>query len=265
MFAAAAALSLFCLNALSQSYEGLDSLLTQYYAVLEAEDMDAKCAECDWLISECTDSLARQHVALNIYSHYLDSKVMGEEAVAIHIYDNWFAPGKVSFTNDIDKINAAIFADFNRQSLIGMSAPMLVMRKSSGARVALPRAGRTSILFFYDTSCKTCKAETEILPQVIGGIDFPVDLYCIYVGTDKKAWRQFRRERLAFRNPKVRTFHLWDPEVESDFQRKYAVISTPRTYVVEPQGTIFGRRLDPVSLQEILYYARLIQTSDDTR
>jgi hypothetical protein len=43
--------------------------------------------------------------------------------------------------------------------------------------------------------------------------------------------------------------HLWDPEVESDFQRKYGVLQTPRMFLVGPDGTVVGRGLDTPALQ----------------
>ena len=68
-------------------YRGLDSLLTEFYAALQPESVEVKCDEFDALISTCRDSLTRQHVTLRILDHYMHSRVMGEEGVAIHIYD----------------------------------------------------------------------------------------------------------------------------------------------------------------------------------
>jgi hypothetical protein len=44
---------------------------------------------------------------------------MGAEAVAIHVLDKWFIDGPVRMYDDVDLLHARIFADFNRQSLIG--------------------------------------------------------------------------------------------------------------------------------------------------
>ena len=70
-------------------YGALDSLLTQFYVSLEPESVEVKNKEFDGLIGVCTDSLTRQHVALRILNHYMHARVMGEEAVAIHIFDEW--------------------------------------------------------------------------------------------------------------------------------------------------------------------------------
>ena len=62
------------------------------------------------------------------------------------------------------------------------------------------------------------------------------------------------------KNPNVKLLHCWDPEVESDYLRLYAVISTPKMYMIAPEGSIIGRRLEIESLQSLLPVAKEINT-----
>ena len=241
-----------------ERYRGLDSLLTQFYGALEMEDVDVKGKEMDTLISMCGDSLARQHVALQIFDHYRYSRVMGEEAVAIHIFDEWIASGKVATRSEFEMMDDELFVNFNRSSLLGMEAPRIELFKPCGGKQTIPSEGRLSILFFYDTSCAKCRLETQVLPQVVADIDFPVDFYAVYVGTDRKSWNAFRKN-FRLRNPQIRLIHLWDPEIESGYQRLYSVIGTPRMFVVEPEGTIIGRRLEMTNLVEMIPVMRAVQ------
>ena len=64
----------------------------KYVAAIEPAGPDAQMEECDFLIESCSDSLVRQYVALRLYDHYLSSKVMGAESVAIHILDRCSSP-----------------------------------------------------------------------------------------------------------------------------------------------------------------------------
>ena len=102
----------------SAKIEALEERLTEYFELLKYESIDVQKAEADLMIEAASDSVVRQAVALRIYDHYLGSPVMGAEAVAIHIYDRWFAPGKISIGNDMDLLSARFFAEFNRQSLM---------------------------------------------------------------------------------------------------------------------------------------------------
>lgn len=240
-----------------ERYSGLDSLLTQFYTSLELEDCDVKSEQFDGLIDLCRDSLTRQHVTLQIFDHYSHSRVMGEEAVAIHIFDKWIASGLVKTRSEFEYMEDELFVNFNRSSLIGMDAPKIVLYKPGGAKKQLPTEGRISILFFFDTACAKCRVETQFLPQVLADVDFPVDFYAVYVGTVRRDWNAFRRN-FKIGNKNVKMIHLWDPEIDSGYQRSYAVIGTPRLFVVEPEGTIIGRRLEMVNLKEMIPVMRAV-------
>lgn len=237
--------------------KALSEKMEEYFAAIEREGIEVQKEECDFLVESATDSLVRQFIALKAYDHYLNSPVMGSEAVAIHLLDNWFLPGKVKMKNDFDLINAQVYADFNRQSLLGMKAPGLTMENSEGQTVSLfgetPSEGkRFSALYFYDTDCSKCKIETILLRNVLEDNDYPVDIYAIYSGDDKDAWEAYAGKQLAVEAGKVNVMHLWDPELDSDFQRKYGVLQTPRIFLIRPDGVIMGRGLDVESLYLML-------------
>ena len=165
----------------------LDKRLEQYFQILEPQSVDIKIEECDLLIDSAKDSLLRQHIALKAYEHYLNSALMGDEGVAVHLTDTWFAPGLVSMGGEEVLFNAKIFADFNRQSLLGESAPSFVMESFEGDSVAFGGpADRYRILLFYDTDCAKCKLETMLLRPLLDSRNWPVDLYAVYTGGDKE-------------------------------------------------------------------------------
>lgn len=240
-----------------ERYRGLDSLLTQFYYTLEREDPEVKSVEFDGLIETCKDSLTRQHVTLQIFDHYRFSRLMGDETVAVHIFDNWLASGRVKTRSEFEMMDAELFANFNRQSLIGMDAPRIELLKPCGGKRAIPSEGRISVLFFYDTSCAKCWLETQVLPTIVKEVDFPFDFYAIYVGTERRDWNAFRRN-FRLNNKNIRLIHLWDPEIDSGYQKAYGVTGTPRLFVVEPDGVIIGRRLEMTNLMEMFPLLRAV-------
>lgn len=234
----------------------LSERLEEYFAALAHEPVEVQKQECDFLIGSSSDSLVRQFVAVKIYDHYLNSPIMGVESVAIHVLDNWFFNSKVSMYNDIDLLNARIYADFNRQSLVGEAAPELEMYTSEGRTKQLftdsDTGGWYRILFFYDTDCSKCRIESSLLNFLFNDKDYPVELYAIYTGDNREEWGRYIGEKLDFKTEKTRICHLWDPELTSDFQRKYGVIQTPRLFLVSPDGMILGRGLDSSALETML-------------
>ena len=195
LLALAAVFAALTLRAQDDRYEALGAKLEEYFAALAGEPLGVQNAECDYLIESCKDSLVRQFVTLKIYDHYLKSKIMGDEGVAVHIADTWLIPGKVAMKDELD----------------------------------LP----------------TCRIETPRLVRFLKDTAFPLTAVAVYVGSDPEAWARYRENSL----PVPGMIHLWDPEVESDFQRKYGVLQTPRMFLVGPDGKVVGRGLDTPALQ----------------
>ncbi|MDO5442386.1 MAG: redoxin domain-containing protein [Bacteroidia bacterium] len=230
----------------------LDSKLDEYFTAIEPLSPAEKIEECDFIIEACTDSLIRQYAAVRVYDHFLGSKVMGDEAVAVHLVDDWFVPGRVSMYSDVDLLNAKVFAQFHRSSLIGMQAPELALRTPEGEEEAVPQRGKPAVLFFYDTSCSRCKAETVLLRTVLERAQFPLDFFAVYTGVYADQWQDFRDTRWNIAPENVDIHHLWDPELESDFQMLYGVLQTPQMLLVDERGTIVGRGLDSEALVKLL-------------
>lgn len=234
----------------------LGAKLDEYMDILGTESADVKCGEADFLIGSCSDSLVRQFTAIRLFRHFMESKLMGDESVAIHIFDNWFSDGKVKMPDETDFMSARIFAEFNRQSLIGNKAPELYLEDISGSYVSLfgdgKRNDRPSILFFYDSGCATCKMESIMLRSLLNGTEYPVDLYAVYTGQSREGMEEFISGYLCISNPQVRVRYLWDPMSVSDFQMKYGILQTPGIFLVTRDGTIAGRKLDVRALERLM-------------
>lgn len=230
-----------------EPYPELGARLEQYFTALAGEPAAVQNQECDFLIASCEDSLVRQYVALKIYDHYLQSKIMGDDAVAVHVADTWFLSGAVAMHTDMDLVHAQLFADFNRASLIGQPAPEIRLFTPEGEQTRVPGEGY-SVLYFYDIACATCKVETQRLKKFLREEEYPFTIYAIYTGADADAWEEARKD---FRG----AVHLWDPEISSDWQRLYGVLQTPRMFLVSPDGKIAGRGLDTPALKILLHRA----------
>ncbi|MGM9734966.1 MAG: hypothetical protein ACI3ZL_00990 [Candidatus Cryptobacteroides sp.] len=239
----------------SLKFEALGRKIDEYCLALSGEPIAVQESECDFLIESTTDSLVRQYVATQLYGRYATSRLMGAESVAIHILDKWFIPGKVRFEDEIEFLNARIFADFNRSSLIGMKASPITLRDRTGEQVGLfgpdVRPG-FQVLFFYDTECSKCKVETILLRSMLESEDFPVRFHAVYTGTDREQWESYIDRKFHMEPVSATVQHLWDPDGDSDFQHLFGVLQTPRLFLIAPDNTIIGRSLDAKSLSFML-------------
>src|SRR5574344_556240 len=238
----------------STKLAALSNKLEEYFSALKGESLEVQSKEMDFIIDACKDSLVRQYVAIKIYDHYITSKVMGDEGVAVYLTDNWFVPGKVKMKSDIDLMNARIFADFNRQSLIGCKSQQMKVQNAKGDSIQLfaNPSGRYALLYFYDVDCSKCKLETPSLAQVLAKDDSQMDVYPFYTGDKKEAWNKYVKDHFSFHTENTVLNNVWDASFDSDFQRKYGVLQTPRMFLVDPDGVIIGRGLDSPVLAQML-------------
>ena len=159
-------MSTFCFaqNADSLVRAALGERLQEYYKAIERESLQFQEGECDFLIESTADSLLRQFVAIDILKHYQDSPIMGSENIAVYVYDKWFDSGKIKMKSEAERIAAKVYAEFNRQSLIGKKAPAILMESFDGTMDDIygPEdvSRRYRIMYFYDTDCSKCKLET---------------------------------------------------------------------------------------------------------
>lgn len=233
------------------AYKALDDHLEEYFKTLEAEPLDVKIEECDFILEHTSDSLLKQHAAIKIYDHYLNSPVMGDEAIPIHLTDKWFAPGKVHFQTETELVNAQVYADFNRQSLLGCQAqPLRLFTMDSTAFDV--KFDRLTVLYFYDTDCPKCRAESILLKPLLEKENYPVNFYAVYTGVNKESWQKWIREKLTLNAPNTKIVNLWDPEVDSDYQMKYGILSTPKMFLINSSGKIVGRGMDCSALEQLL-------------
>ena len=247
----------------SLSLAALDLRIKEYLKAIEVETAEVKMAESDFLISSCGNEEIKNHVTARLYSHFLESKLMGDDAVAVHIVDKWLLTGKARLSNPVDMMNARIFADFNRNSLIGRHAPSLNLENPDGERVEIlglledsdSLAGlsdRLRVLYFYTTGCPRCKVESYNLKKFLSTSECALDVFFIYTGDDEDKWRaSFFKDSFSF-SPSVRVLDFWDPALESGLQRKYGLLKTPGLFLINQEGVIIGRGLDTEALKKLL-------------
>ena len=227
-----------------------------YLTAIQRESIDFKKEECRFLIESCTDSTLKQHVALDINDFYKNSNVMGDEAICVFLYDEWFGPKMIPMKSDMDLYDAQMFAEFNRHTLIGMKAPEVTLQDMYGNDETIPVEGSYSVIYLYDTDCAKCRMESILLRKFLESTDIEADFHAVYAGHDKDKWEDYVQNLFDVNSSNVRMHHLWDGKGESDVLHLYGVLQTPRMYLVDPQGTILGRGLDVESLEQLLGYAR---------
>ena len=232
--------------------------VTAYLQTLLEEPVGSITRQVDQLI----DSVGRQQPELQskvagiAFDFFTSSPVMGHEAVAVHIADNWFLNNRLKLEDESLYPLLYTYAEFNRSSLVGKDAPALTMEDPLGIAVNVRDIPTDyKILFFYDTDCSTCRKEAPLLVELLKEYQgSSLTLVAIYTQSDREAWEAYATETFdGIDNPAVNVVHLWDPEAATGFHQKYAVLSTPMMFLLDNQNVILGRGLDCEALAQLLH------------
>ena len=268
-------LALLVASCLCRAQEGnvYDSLRA-YLDVIGTMPVDSIAARLDALIASADSDETRAGIAGTAFNYFLESPVMGAEGVSVYIADNYFLNKRLKWPSEATFANLYTFAEFNRQSLLGMPAPELVLESLEGGMVDVREAtGGYKILYFYEDACATCARQTPLLASILKEYDgtVPLAFYAVYTQSDREAWAKYAITNFGrIDNPKVRVYNLWDPEGASEFHKKYSVLTTPSLLLLDADNRIAGRRLDAAALAELLgqkesFTASLYELMDGVR
>lgn len=227
-----------------------------YFASLATLPADSISSRVDLLIAQGDTPKVQADIAGLAFDYFSASPVMGHDAVAVHVADNYFLNKKLEWSDPETYPLLYTYAEFNRSSLLGMQAPVLVMETMEGERISTRTGdGSYKLLFFYDEMCPTCLEQTKQLAEILRSYKGePLSVYAINSLGNRETWIPFVKQQYAEvkNGRKLAVHHLTDPEDANDYRRKYGVLKTPAMVLIDPDNIIIGRQLNCTSLAEIL-------------
>lgn len=242
-----------CLSAGAQDIYGS---VTAYLQAISVMPVDSITARLDALIASADNDDTRAGIAGLAYNFFLDSPVMGAEGVSVYLADNYFLNKRLKWPSEATWPSLYAFAEFNRQSLLGMEAPVLELESLEGETVNVRDfTGGCKVLYFYENSCATCARQTPLIVSYLKEYtgSAPLTFYAVYTQGDRDAWVKYAFANFhGIENPAVRVYNLWDPEGTSEFHKKYSVLTTPSLFVLDADNRIIGRKLDAAALGTLI-------------
>lgn len=197
------------------------------------------------------------YCAQYLFTQFFASEIMGMEAVAVHVAEQYFMNGTYTWPNSDEQAEMETYVLFNRQCLTGQKAPALSLPDAQGCAHDLHALSSPyTLVFFFEDGCPTCSSEILKLTAFYKTYQGPeLHVYAVYV-QDKEEVLQRYTEYF----PDTWTT-VWDPTFDSDFQHKFNVRGTPRMFLLDRNKTIIGRDIGTETLQQILADAPAEQES----
>ena len=226
----------------------------QYLALLQYNHYGTVKEKVYELIESGEDRSLQGKLAHTAYEFFYNTKIMGQEGIAVEIARDWFLSNKLEWPNEEGKFMLRTFVEFNRHSLIGMDAPELNLQDTTGTTVPLRSMDTEyTIVYFYTDDCRSCREETPKLVDFVNGYSHgPLSVYAVYAEGNPDKWKKYINDNLYIWHPFVNWVNVYDPDYSSGFQMLYNVIKTPQMFLLDKEMKIIGSGLSVESLKQLL-------------
>jgi peroxiredoxin len=182
---------------------------------------------------------------------YQNPEIMGLDEIFVYLYDTYFASGEMNYwANDKLKKNLKDHADNLRKSLIGRTAPNLIMQDANQQpRSMYALKNKYTIIYFFDPDCGHCKVETPKLVSFYtkNKTRFDVEVFAVSADTSMQKMRDYIKEM----NMKWITVNGPRTYVGS-YHDLYDAQTTPTLYILDDKKKIIGKKIPTERLEDFL-------------
>ena len=181
--------------------------------------------------------------------YFESSKIMGQDAVFVHLVFTYFVTRQVPWVDEVQLTNIIDKAMRISPNLIGTIAPFLKIPDDKGIERDLhDLTGPYTVLFFYDPDCGHCKTETPKVKEVVEKYaEEGVKVFAVCTEFDEEMWKEFIKKQEV-----EDWINVIDLENKSNFRGKYNIMGTPRLYVLDKNKKIIAKQINSEALAKIL-------------
>ncbi|MBL0741236.1 TlpA family protein disulfide reductase [Chryseolinea lacunae] len=190
-----------------------------------------------------------KYITFILLMKYQQPEIMGLDEVYVNVFDKYYATGEMDFwLNDKMKKNLKEHADRLRKSLVGKTAPNLIMQDSNlKPRSMYDIKNKYTILFIFDPDCGHCREETPKLVSFYNRKKFDVEVFAVSADTSMAKMRDYIKEMktpwITVNGPRTYVGPYGD---------LYDALTTPSLYVIDNKKKIIGKKVPAEKLDEFL-------------
>jgi len=243
------------------------SKMDQYLNKLTAKHPDSINSSADILISKArANNQIFQYVVNYITSTYERSKIMGMDAVFVHMVEKYYMTNQCDWIDSVQLSKIADRAQKIAPNLIGRKAAAFVdyygrpfMKDPMGNIHSLSEIDADfTVLVFFGPTCGHCKKE---MPKIKHNVDslvlagYDIKTFAVATEFDKKEWKKFIEDQGTGEWINVADINHDDegnPVASSDWRDKYDIYSTPVIYLLDKDKKIIAKRITHTQIVEII-------------
>jgi thiol-disulfide isomerase/thioredoxin len=243
------------------------SKMDQYLDKLTAKHPDSINVSADILVEHSrANSEIFQYVVSYITSTYERSKIMGMDAVFVHMVENYYITKQCDWVDSTQLVKISDRAQKIAPNLIGRKASEFLdfygrpfMKDTSGVLHTLQEIKADyTVLVFFGPTCGHCKKE---MPKIKNDVDsltsvgYDIKTFAVATEFDKNEWKKFitAQETGDWINvADINHDEEGNPVASSDWRDKYDIYSTPVIYLLDKDKNIIAKRITHTQIVEII-------------
>ncbi len=247
--------------------------LEKYYRELMVPEPDSIIKEADYQLLLARSSPEMYKFLLNwLTDEYMNPKYMGQDAVFVHLFENYHSKGLSSWLNEKQMEAVSRRAYMLMANLIGAKAADLEMVDSLAKPTPLYSVDAAyTVVVFWDPTCGHCKEE---LPHIDSAYrsswkEHDVKMYAVLSADSKE---DLKAEWLKY----IGQHHLGDwvnvyqtKEIEASitaaqkpgYRQLYDITLTPTLYLLDKEKRIVAKKLNWQQMDELLQVKWKLKTN----
>lgn len=189
-----------------------------------------------------------------VTSHFETSKQMGMDAVFVHMAQSYYCTGQAFWADSTTISKICDRAKKLSYSLIGNTAPNLIMNDTAGKFNVLHAIPKDyTIAYFWDPTCGHCKKVTPKVKEFYDKFkdELSVEVYGVNTNAEERDdWIKYINEN------KLNWINVEDPEQKTAYKYLYDIYSTPVIYLLDKNKKIIAKRLGAEDLENFIRHHR---------
>lgn len=235
----------------------LQGKLNQYLDRVCSPNPDSLSKEALTLIKKSENGGSYEmfkYMVVTLLNKYANSKRMGDDAVYVAIAENYYCTNKALRWTDSAQVKKICDRALSLSStIIGRPAPEVrIMDEYDKWQSLYDVKADYTVLYFWDYNCGHCK---KITPQIAKIAEYylskkyNVKFYTVEINGTRE---EFKKKMAEYGLTREGVINTADPTRQTGFDKKYDILSTPRTFVLDKDKKIIAKYISPKQCDEIL-------------
>ncbi len=223
--------------------------IEQYVKKLTPQIPDSINATADFLIEKAQDSPdIYKFIVWWITNQYETSKIMGMDAVFVHMAKNYYTREKAFWADSTTIYKIQERARILDPILLGKPMRSMVLKDTSGVYRSLHDIKAPwTVLLIWDPDCGHCKTTVPKLKTLYDKAkDQGLEVYAVDNEAELQKWKDFINEH------DLNWINVADMDFQNNFRYELDIKTTPQLFLLDAEKKIVAKQIDVFALSGML-------------